>query len=85
MPRDEMYSSSGSEASNEQDWLNDSNDEDGEQETLQVISLCDDQIFPDAASMLAYCKDKYLLDFLAIRNRLQLDFHGTVKLINFSE
>lgn len=85
MPRDDLYSSSGSEASDEQEWLNDSNDEDDEQETVQVISLLDDQIFPDAVSMIAYCKDKYSFDFLAIRDRLHLDFHGSVKLINFSE
>ncbi|KAK3315249.1 S-adenosyl-L-methionine-dependent methyltransferase [Apodospora peruviana] len=33
--------------------------------------------------MIEHCKEKYGLDFLAIRDRLQLDFHGTVRLINF--
>lgn len=85
MARDEVHSSSGSDVSDEQEWLNDSNDDEGEQETVQVISLLDDQIFTDAPSMIAYCKEKYSFDFLAVRDRLQLDFHGSVKLINFSE
>lgn len=85
MPRDDVQSSSGSEASDEQEWLNDSNDDEGEQETVQVISLLDDQIFPDAMSMIKHCKDKFGFDFLAVRDRLQLDFYGSIKLINFSE
>lgn len=80
MPDD--VSLSTSEASDDQEWLD---DEDGEVETVSVISLLDDRVFPDALSMVSYCKEKYGLDFLSIRNRLELDFHGTVKLINFSE
>jgi hypothetical protein len=85
MTGDEVHSSSGSDVSDEQEWLNDSNDDEGEQETVQVISLLDDQIFADALSMISYCKEKYSFDFLAVRDRLHLDFHGSVKLINFSE
>jgi protein arginine N-methyltransferase 3 len=81
MPEDEVLSTSG--ASDEQEWLDD--DDDGEVETVSVISLLDDRVFPDAMSMISYCKEKYNLDFLGIRNRLCLDFHGTVRLINFSE
>ncbi|RYO99338.1 hypothetical protein DL764_006839 [Monosporascus ibericus] len=54
-----------------------------EEEAQEVISLLDDRVFPDVASMLAHCRDKHGLDFLAVRQRLQLDFHGSVKLVNF--
>ena len=49
-----------------------------------IVSLLDEHVFPDAAAMLAYCKDKYQVDFLAIRARLRLDFYGAVRLVNFS-
>jgi len=61
-------------------WL----DEHEDNETVAVISLLADRVFPDALSMIAYCKEKGL-DFVGIRDRLGLDFHGSVKLINFSE
>jgi protein arginine N-methyltransferase 3 len=35
--------------------------------------------------MLAYCKDKFGFDFIGVRDRLGLDFHGCVKLINLGE
>lgn len=89
----ELYQRSNSgddtgSSSDEGEWLDGSNpgdEEDDEQETVAVISLCDDRVFPDAISMITYCKEKYGLDFLAIRDRLGLDFHGCVKLINFSK
>lgn len=69
----------------------DSRDEEGwndveedEEETEEVISLLDDRVFPDVISMLAHCKDKHNFDFLGVRQKLQLDFHGCVKLVNFS-
>ncbi|GAB1313120.1 Ribosomal protein arginine N-methyltransferase rmt3 [Madurella fahalii] len=79
-------SGSASSSDNEEEWLNnhhDSDEDDGEQETVSVVSLLDDRVFPDAQAMLAYCKDKFGFDFIAIRDRLGLDFHGCVKLINF--
>ena len=81
MPDDEVLSLS--EGSDEQEWLEDEDEE--EEEGVTIISLLDDRVFSDPFSMLSYCKEKYNLDFLGIRNRLGLDFHGTVKLINFSE
>ncbi|KAK1775570.1 hypothetical protein QBC45DRAFT_421848 [Copromyces sp. CBS 386.78] len=85
-PRRDNYSSgsdSGSDSSSsgdEDEWL----DQDEEQEEAPaIISLLDDHVFPDVMSMLNYCKDKGL-DFLAIRDRLNLDFYGLIKLINFS-
>lgn len=84
MPKDEVHSDSDvSDVSDEQEWLSEDDDDEGEEETVQVISLLDDRVFPDAMAMISYCKDKYGFDFLAVRDRLQLDFHGTVKFINF--
>ncbi|KAI1762762.1 S-adenosyl-L-methionine-dependent methyltransferase [Hypoxylon sp. FL1150] len=57
--------------------------EDDEEETQEVISLLDDRVFPDVMSMLAHCREKHNFDFLGIRQKLQLDFHGCVKLVNF--
>ncbi|KAK9426340.1 putative Methyltransferase domain-containing protein [Seiridium unicorne] len=54
-----------------------------DEETQQVISLLDDKVFPDVLSMLEYCKNQHGFDFLAVRQRLQLDFHGCVKLVNY--
>ncbi|CAK7229075.1 Ribosomal protein arginine N-methyltransferase rmt3 [Sporothrix bragantina] len=72
---------SSSDSSDDEGWL-DANPEDDE-EPLAVISLLDDRVFPDAASMVAYCKAEHGFDFLAVRDRLGLDFYGSVKLINF--
>lgn len=74
---------SSSESSDEEGWL-DTNSQDDE-EPLAVKSLLDDRVFADATSMVAYCKAEYGFDFLAVRDRLDLDFYGSVKLINFSE
>ncbi|KAL2170033.1 hypothetical protein VTG60DRAFT_5373 [Thermothelomyces hinnuleus] len=77
-------SSSGSSSDNDEDWLNKPGEEDeDDQEQVSVISLFDDRVFPDAPSMLAYCKDKFAFDFLAVRDSLGLDFHGCVRLVNF--
>lgn len=78
--RNSDTSSSGDEA----EWV-DTNREDDEEEPLSIISLVDDRVFTDAQSMLNYCKDKTGLDFIGVRDKLGLDFHGSVKLINFSE
>ena len=74
-----------SSSDNEEEWLSKpgEEDEDEEQEQVSVVSLLDDKVFPDAPSMLAYCKDKFGFDFLEARDRLGLDFHGCVRLINF--
>lgn len=73
-------SSSGDEA----EWL-DTNQDDEHEKAPAIISLVDDRVFTDAAAMLEYCKEKTGLDFLGVRDSLGLDFHGMVKLINFSE
>ncbi|KAI0156434.1 S-adenosyl-L-methionine-dependent methyltransferase [Xylariaceae sp. FL1272] len=58
-------------------------DEDGDEDTQDIISLLDDRVFPDAMSMLTHCKEAHGFDFLGLRQRLQLDFHGCVKLVNY--
>ncbi|KAI1452897.1 S-adenosyl-L-methionine-dependent methyltransferase [Annulohypoxylon moriforme] len=72
--------SDDSDSRDEEGW---SDAEEDEEETQEVISLLDDRVFPDVISMLAHCKDKHGFDFLAIRQRLQLDFYGCIKLVNF--
>lgn len=75
-------SSSHSEAS---DVLDDEGWEDAEpdEEVTHFISLLDDEVFTDIMSMLNHCTDKYKFDFLDTRQRLGLDFYGTVKFVNF--
>ncbi|KAI1816644.1 S-adenosyl-L-methionine-dependent methyltransferase [Poronia punctata] len=81
-PVDDNHSSdSDSEDSRDEEGWNDV--EEDEEETPEVISLLDDRVFPDVNSMLVYCKDKHNFDFLAVRQKLQPDFHGCVKLVNF--
>ncbi|KAI0407014.1 S-adenosyl-L-methionine-dependent methyltransferase [Xylaria palmicola] len=79
--RDNQLSDSESDDSRDEEGWNDV--EEDEEETPEVISLLDDRVFPDVISMLAHCKDKHHFDFLGVRQRLQLDFHGCVKLVNF--
>ncbi|KAI8955749.1 S-adenosyl-L-methionine-dependent methyltransferase [Xylaria longipes] len=75
-----LSDSESDDSRDEEGWNDVEEDED---ETQEVISLLDDRVFPDVISMLAYCKDKHNFDFLGVRQRLQLDFHGCVKLVNF--
>ncbi|KAI1213676.1 S-adenosyl-L-methionine-dependent methyltransferase [Annulohypoxylon truncatum] len=71
--------SDDSDSRDGEDW----SDAEDEEETQEVISLLDDRVFPDVMSMLAHCKDKHGFDFLGVRQRLQLDFYGCIKLVNF--
>lgn len=74
--------SDDSDSRDEEGW---SDAEEDEEETQEVISLLDDRVFPDVMSMLAHCKEKHGFDFLGVRQRLQLDFYGCIKLVNFSK
>lgn len=80
--------SEGSEVSEVSDgsegWNDVEEDLDNEGENLEIVCLLNDKVFPDAVSMVKYCKDTYNFDFLAIRDRLGLDFYGAIKLVNFS-
>lgn len=78
---DSASSSSGDEA----EWravANGDNSEGEEEEPPAIMSLVDDHVFTDPAAALEHCKAKSGLDVLATRDRLGLDFHGMVKLIN---
>lgn len=82
---EQMSASSGSETS---DVLNLKDDEDWEdvepeEEREKIISLLDNEVFPDVASMLAHCKEKYNFDFLKIRDNFTLDFYGCIRLVNY--
>ncbi|KAH6621271.1 S-adenosyl-L-methionine-dependent methyltransferase [Chaetomium sp. MPI-SDFR-AT-0129] len=70
---------------NDENWLTQpgaEDDDEDREESVPVVSLLDDQVFPDAASMLAHCREKHGFDFLAVRDGLGLDFLGCVRLIN---
>lgn len=71
---------SGSEGS--EGW--DDVDEGVDEESLEIVSLLDDKVFPDAKSMLEHLKSSFNFDFVAVRDRLSLDFYGSIKLVNFS-
>ena len=58
-------------------------DAEPDEEETQFISLLDDEVFMDIHAMLNHCKQKYNFDFLEIRQRLALDFYGSIKLVNF--
>jgi hypothetical protein len=77
--------SSGSEAADILDFKDDEGWDDAEPEDEQekIISLLDDEVFPDVASMLAHCKSKYNFDLIHIKNKFALDFYGCIKLVNF--
>lgn len=74
--------SDGSEGS--EGWNDVEEDLDNEAESLEIVSLLDDKVFSDVSSMLNHIKEKYSFDFVATRDRLSLDFFGSIKLVNFS-
>ena len=82
MPADNILDAQ-SEASDASSWGDIDDNDEGESEAL-IVSLFDERVFTDAMSMISYCKESYNFDFLATRDRLSLDFYGSIKLINFS-
>lgn len=52
-------------------------------ETVQVKDFFSDAVFPSATAMLEHCKTSSSLDFVKIQKGLQLDFLGSVKLVNY--
>lgn len=64
-------------------WDDEAGDEEEEQERMEIVSLLGDRVFGDAAAMLAHCRDAFGFDFVATRDRLGLDFYGSIKLVNF--
>merc|ERR1712000_792019 len=77
--RDRDSGSSASESSEGSDWQ----DVEPDEEPSTVVSLFDEQTFPNPKEMLAYCKEKHNFDLLAIVKRLGLDFYGAIKLVNY--
>jgi protein arginine N-methyltransferase 3 len=69
MNKPDSNSSSSSEVSDlreEEGW----EDAEPDQEDLQVVSLFDEKTFPDALSMIGYCKEKYNFDFIGVQKSL---------------
>ncbi|KZF25228.1 putative ribosomal protein arginine N-methytransferase rmt3 [Xylona heveae TC161] len=52
-------------------------------EEQSVVSLFSDEVFPDVRSMLQHCREKYNFDLVKVRKDLDLDFYGTIKLVNY--
>ncbi|KAM0322946.1 hypothetical protein ACHAQA_009045 [Verticillium albo-atrum] len=79
---DELKSLSDSDSSvgDDADWDDAESDH---EEPQSIVSLLDDSVFPDIISMLEHCKKQHGFDFVAVQKRLSLDFHGSVKLVNF--
>ncbi|PMD35502.1 putative ribosomal protein arginine N-methytransferase rmt3 [Hyaloscypha variabilis F] len=88
-PAPDTVRSAPSSGSSENSDILDMKDEEGwedaepDEEETQFISLLDDEVFMDIHAMLNHCKQKYNFDFLEIRQRLALDFYGSIKLVNF--
>jgi type I protein arginine methyltransferase len=76
-------SDSESDLREDDEGWNDAEDDEND-EVIEVISLLDDRVYPDVLSMLTDIKERHNFDFLALRQRLQLDFHECVKLVNYS-
>jgi predicted RNA methylase len=76
---DKMPPPVDSDGSEDGDWL----DVEPDEESVSVVSLFDSQVFPTLAAMLSHCREKYGFDLAATAKRLQLDFHGAVKLVNY--
>ena len=72
-------SSRSSSSAGESDWQ----DLEPDEEVTIFKSLLDDKTFGSAEEMLSHTKKEHNLDFLAVVKRLQLDFYGAIKLVNF--
>lgn len=75
-----MSTSSDSGSSDEAGWLD---VEPEEEEEVTVVSLLDSKTFSEVQKMLRYCREQYNFDLTCLVGKLQLDFHGAVKLVNF--
>lgn len=69
----------GSDTSEESNWL----DVEPDVERVEIVSLFDSKVFATLPEMLQYCKQQYGFDLVQNVQRLQLDFLGAIKLINF--
>lgn len=59
--------------------------EDAEPDELSdtVVSFFGQETFPDIHAMIRHCKEKHGFDFIDIRQKLNLDFYGSIKLVNY--
>ncbi|KAM5345581.1 hypothetical protein ACJ41O_011442 [Fusarium nematophilum] len=71
--------STNDSASDEGEWL----DVESDEESVSITSFFGPQTFPTVAAMLDDSKQNHGFDFAAHVEKLQLDFHGAVKLVNF--
>ena len=76
---DKMSPPVDSDASDEGDWL----DVEPDEEAVAIVSLFDAKVFHTVDAMLKHCQEQHSFDLVANIKRLQLDFHGAVKLVNF--
>ena len=74
-----MSTSISSDASDEADWL----DVEPDEEIVKYVSLFGPETFDSLEEFLRHCKEHHSFDFAATIRRLQPDFHGAVKLVNF--
>ncbi|BDD57107.1 hypothetical protein MAP00_002501 [Monascus purpureus] len=72
-------SSEDSQVSSEEGW----EDVEPEDDSQPVVGLFTDKVYPDVRSMLRETLDKFSFDLRGIRKELDLDFMGTVKLVNY--
>jgi protein arginine N-methyltransferase 3 len=77
--RQTMSASSGSDTSEESNWL----DVEPDEEKVEIVSLFDAQTFTTLPAMLEHCRKQYGFDLIQNIHRLQLDFLGAIKLVNF--
>ena len=66
-------------ASDEGEWL----DLESDEESIPITSFFTTQTFPTVAAMLEDSSKNHGYNFIEDVQRLQLDFHGAVKLVNF--
>lgn len=52
-------------------------------EDTTIVSLFDTRTFTNLREMLSHCKKEHGFDLIDTIQRLNLDFHGAVKLVNF--
>ncbi|PGH00071.1 hypothetical protein AJ80_09232 [Polytolypa hystricis UAMH7299] len=86
VPQDRNYDSdSDSSASDPLDLTADAGWEDVEPDTLDdmVVSLFSDKEFPNVQSMQDDCKEHFNFDLVRVRKEFDLDFLGTIKLVNY--
>ncbi|OAA46258.1 hypothetical protein NOR_03011 [Metarhizium rileyi] len=71
--------SSGSDTSEQSNWL----DVEPDVEVIEVVSFFDALTFTTLPEMLQHCKQQHDFDLIQVIQRLQLDFLGALKLVNY--